>query len=72
MNKTRILLYALCLGILVGVTVFSNVPLTPTGQVIQDCYVDNLPCSCGPDYCVCGEEKVPATYCTQDLNSERP
>lgn len=60
--KSRILLIALCLGILVGVTLFSfQESLTITGA--STCYVENEPCTCEGEECICGEQTVPLDYC---------
>ncbi len=63
--KYRILLAALCLGILVGLTFFGQSEVTPTGTASFNCYVENEPCSCDDKQCVCGEHTVPIEYCSK-------
>ncbi len=65
--KYRILLAALCLGILVGVTIFQPEGLTATGTATLDCYVENEPCSCNAEQCVCGNHTVPVSYCSKKV-----
>ncbi len=62
--KYWILIFALCLGILVGVTFFGPAQFTMTGAVPHACYVENELCACGETQCVCGNRTVPASYCT--------
>ncbi|MEM3154567.1 MAG: hypothetical protein QW165_03330 [Candidatus Woesearchaeota archaeon] len=61
--KWQILLAALCLGILVGVTMFSGNSAS-TGTATFDCYVENAPCICNEEKCICGNHTVPAGYCS--------
>ncbi len=62
--KYRILLAALCLGILVGVTLFAQPEVRSlTGSFEQECYVENELCACDEQKCVCGNQTVPADYC---------
>jgi len=62
--KYVILIFALCLGILVGVTLFMPTSSTITGAVPHACYVENELCACGETVCVCGNHTVPKEYCT--------
>ena len=66
--KYRILLAALCLGILIGVTVFTQPEVrSVTGSAALDCYVENELCDCNDKECICGERTVPASYCSKDF-----
>jgi hypothetical protein len=65
--KYRILIAALCLGILVGVTLFHQDASTATGMATFDCYVENQPCNCNSEQCICGNQTVPATYCIKKV-----
>lgn len=59
--KIKILLVALFLGILVGLTMFSN-NNTPTSAATT-CYAENEPCVCDKVECKCGEIIMPVDYC---------
>ncbi len=62
--KYNILLVALCLGILIGLTIFVQPEtLTITGKATINCYVENELCECNEKECVCGNKTVPAEYC---------
>jgi len=62
--KYQILLAALCIGILVGVTIFTQPEARSiTGSASLDCYVENEKCECNDNECVCGSHTVPAEYC---------
>jgi hypothetical protein len=66
--KIRILLAALCLGILVGVVLFTQPEIRSlTGTATFDCYVENQPCECTSEHCVCGNATVPASYCSKKV-----
>ena len=62
--KYQSLLIALCLGILIGITIFTQ-PVIRTGAATLDCYVDNELCKCDAD-CICGNKTVPASYCAKN------
>ncbi len=62
--KYKILIAALCLGILIGVTLFTQPEVRNlTGKAIQNCYVENELCECNSEECVCGNKTVDAEYC---------
>ncbi|MBI4146229.1 hypothetical protein HY489_02730 [Candidatus Woesearchaeota archaeon] len=62
--KYRILLVAFFLGVLIGLSLFYQ---APTGQAIK-CTLNNQPCECNNLNCTCGDQTIPAEYCTQGLN----
>jgi hypothetical protein len=64
--KYRIILAVFCLGILIGVTLFSQP--TTTGKATE-CYVDNELCTCDEKECVCGEKTVNADYCSKTFDN---
>ena len=59
-KKYSILLFALCIGILVGVTFFTP---TITGKSV--CFVENERCTCNEIECVCGNNTIPASHCLE-------
>ncbi len=62
--RYQILLAALCLGILVGVSIFTQPEIrAPTGSASINCYVENELCECSTTECVCGNHTVEADYC---------
>jgi type 1 fimbria pilin len=63
----RILIAALCLGILVGITIFQPDAQTATGTATFNCYVENEPCSCDSKQCVCGNQTIPAEQCSNKV-----
>ncbi|MBS3147784.1 hypothetical protein J4219_02785 [Candidatus Woesearchaeota archaeon] len=62
----RILLFAFILGIVVG---FSFIRPHATGAVVT-CFAENEPCVCDTTTCSCGNQTLPAEYCSQTLNTE--
>ncbi len=62
----RIILAVFCLGILIGVTFFSQPEIT--GKATE-CYVDNELCTCDEKECVCGEKTINADYCSKILTN---
>jgi len=58
--KYRILMFALCLGILVGVTLFGPTEITGAAT---DCYAFNELCECDEIECICGDRTISAEYC---------
>lgn len=65
--KYQILLAALCLGILVGVTIFTP-EAKVTGSASLNCYVENELCECSTTECICGNQTVEADHC-KSLNT---
>jgi len=66
--KYQILLAALCLGILVGVTIFTQPEARGvTGSATLDCYVENELCKCNSTECLCGNQTVPAEQCEKSF-----
>jgi len=63
--KARIFLVIFLIGVLVGVTVFSQPSIKEaiTGKAIDDCYVENQLCDCNKEECVCGNQTVAIDYC---------
>jgi len=60
--KYGILLTALFLGILVGLTIFSQPEIT--GSAALNCYAENELCNCDKKECRCGNITMPASYCS--------
>jgi len=61
--KYQILLAALCLGILVGITIFAQPEMRATGAATLNCYVENALCDCNATECVCGNQTIPVEQC---------
>lgn len=47
-------------GLVLGFALFFESP--PTGAAIH-CFLDNEPCACEGDSCVCGNTSIDAAYC---------
>ncbi|HLF55053.1 MAG TPA: hypothetical protein VI612_05010 [Candidatus Nanoarchaeia archaeon] len=64
--KYKILAVAFMLGILIGITIFSNstVKEAVTGAAIENCYINNEKCECDEEKCVCGDKTVNSEYCS--------
>lgn len=64
----KILIAALCLGILIGLAITGTTPHT-TGAVVT-CYAENQPCVCDEIECRCGELVLPVSYCINDIKDQ--
>ncbi len=64
--KYKILAVAFMLGILVGITIFSNsaVKEAVTGTTtVEQCYINNEKCECDEEKCMCGDKTINAESC---------
>jgi|GEM_PF-4898918 len=70
--KTAILTGAILLGLFVGLIIGIGNNNAITGAATANCFVNNEPCVCEKDYCLCGEQKVPESYCrTENFNNAK-
>ncbi|MCX6708682.1 MAG: hypothetical protein NTW67_03475 [Candidatus Woesearchaeota archaeon] len=62
--RYTILIAVLCLGILIGVTIFTQPEIRGlTGSAALNCYANNELCDCDEKECKCGNITIPKTFC---------